>query len=221
MTATSSVFSVGTVFPLATISKVKLPEGYRLSRITFKGKGKKGTAEYKAPEREAVGVFVPVSGFNKLQLCLNNSTLQDHFIEVMQGLEDACIREASATNSSIGQYMYDVEAIAKHVAATSVTAGRISAEAVGAWFDDELAPALAAAMAEKTGQATDSAIITAKLAAYRVQFCNMAKRDFAYGSDVYPMLEKVIVLAAESDRTEKILTKFVACAPVSAADLGF
>lgn len=221
MTTTTTAFSAGTVFPLATIAKAKLPEGYRLSRITFKGKGKKGTADYKAPEREAVGVHIPTSGFNKLQLCLNDSTLQAYFIEVMQGLEDACIRTASATNSTVSQYQYDVASLAAHVAATSVSVGRISAEAIGAWFDDELAPALAAAMAEKTGQGVDSEIITSKLAAYRLQFANIAKRDYKFDSIVYPMLEKAIVLAGESDRTERILTKFVDMAPISAADLGF
>lgn len=183
----------------------KAAEGQRLARI-----GYKATKDNPNP-RKSICVSLP---FVRVSDQLVAPQFRGMVVACLESAQDGIIRQLYENGAkSVHDEQISVDACIAWIDAENA-GGRITAEAIGTWFDSRLSDVLSVAFADKLGisdtpNAEEEAKIGAIVAEYRKKFASLSGSKTLYSVEIVHKLQKALELADsdESDLFDRLQTR--------------
>lgn len=187
MSASFEVSKVNGQFPVAALAEFKsyvLQEGEYFVRKIEKGTGK-----------DSQGCVIPALSAEESLLLLESPVIAEAFTQWANGLRgEVCKKRIQEGASVIVADDFKVENIISLLEAAELSEGRISKEKIAAWFDNELAYKLKAALTEKHGAIPNDKMLEI-LSKNRTMLQTVAKKEHTLSDTVIDSLGKLVSLS--------------------------
>lgn len=177
--------------------------GQRLATVTFKTSKDKNSL-YFGMKRESRAVSIPQ--ITNADIESNMVLLLPHVKELVQGVQDKIVREAITANDGllhVTQESIGMAAVIEYLE-DSNESGRLTKEAVGEWFKENVMEMLMMTLAEKLGVSAEptqeeSDKVEKIVSEFQGKISSLAGGKTSYPAKMAAQLKKAVEMAPESD----------------------